>query len=144
MAAAAIWSSPNTDPPSRELEVGGEDDRLCLVGLRHHLEEQPRALGVEGQEPQLVHDEEVRAPDPGELAVEPAVAVRPPEVHHQGRGGEEPRLAAYHAQRRGHMGLSGADVAHQDRVLLVLHERQGQQAVAPEPLRPRDDPQSYT
>ena len=38
-------------PPSRELEVGGEDDRLRLAGLRHHLEEQPRALGVEGQGP---------------------------------------------------------------------------------------------
>ena len=47
---------PEHGPPSRELEVGGEDDRLRLAGLRHHLEEQPRALGVEGQEPQLVHD----------------------------------------------------------------------------------------
>jgi hypothetical protein len=37
ITAAAIWSSPKTAPPARELEVGREHHRLPLVGLRHDL-----------------------------------------------------------------------------------------------------------
>ena len=37
--------------PSRELQVGGEGHRLRLVGLRHHLEERPRALASRGGNP---------------------------------------------------------------------------------------------
>lgn len=49
--------------PPRELEVGGEDDGLALICLRDHLEQQPRPVGVERQEPQLVYDQELRLPD---------------------------------------------------------------------------------
>jgi len=41
--------------------VGGQDDRAVLVALRHDLEEQGSALGLEGQEADLVDDQEPRS-----------------------------------------------------------------------------------
>ena len=38
------------------------------------------------------------------------------------------------AQGRGHVGLAGADVAHEDQVLAPVEERQGQQALAVDAL----------
>lgn len=126
--------------PPRELEVGGEHDRLRLVGRRHHLEQQPRAVCVEGKEPQLVDDEQLRPPDLGELPVEPAFVAGAPEAHHQRRCREEarldPRLAARRAQGRGRVRLAGAHVAHGHEVLPAPQEGQGQQVVAAEPVGP--------
>lgn len=81
-------------PPPRELEAGREDDGLGPAGLGDHLEERPRAVGVEREEPQLVDER---------------------------GGGEEARgarrLARQHAERLGHVRLAGPDVAHEHEVL---------------------------
>lgn len=128
--------------PPRELEVGGEGNRLRLVSLRDCLEEQVRSLGIEGRKAQLAYDQEARAPNLRELAVEPAAVVCSSKAHHQRRGGEEPgldlRLAAHNAGGTGHVGLAASDVSHQNQVFFAVHERQGQEAVASRLLRPRD------
>ena len=96
--------------PPRELEVGGEDDGLALICLRDHLEQQPRPVGVERQESQLVYDQELRLPDLGKLPVEPAIVARTPDVHHERGGREEARrpglLAAERAERLRHVRLA--------------------------------------
>jgi hypothetical protein len=48
--------------------VGGEDDRAVFVTTRHDLEEQRRAFGLEGQEADLVDDEEARPAEAREAA----------------------------------------------------------------------------
>lgn len=127
--------------PAGEAQVRREDHRLGLVGLADHLEEQARAVGVQGQEPELVDHEQAGPADLGELPVEPAVVAGAPQPHDERGGGEEARLdlplAAFGAQRRGHVGLARPDVAHEHQVLAPVHERQGQQVLAPEALRPR-------
>ena len=127
--------------PPRELEVRGENDGLPLVCLRDHLEQQPRPVGVERKEPQLVYDQEVRLPDLGELPVEPAVVARPPDVHHERGGREEARrpglLAGERAERLRHVRLARADVTHEHQVLVVAEEGEREQVVPAEPLGPR-------
>ena len=101
--------------PATELQVGGDRDRLPLVGVREHLEQKPGPVGVERQEPQLVDHEQPRAPQLGRLPVEPVLVAGPAQAHHQRRGREEAGLqapfAGQRAQRRRHVGLAGAHVA---------------------------------
>lgn len=67
-------------PPAAELKVGRDHHRLPLVGVGEDLEQQPGAVGVQRQEPQLVDDQQPGPDDlrglcPSECAMPP----RPPE-----------------------------------------------------------------
>ena len=75
ITAAAIWSSPNTDPPPAELQVRGDHHRLRLVGGGEDLEEQPRPVRVEREKPELVYDEQASLADERGLPVEPPVVI---------------------------------------------------------------------
>lgn len=73
---------PEHRAPPAELQVRCDDHRLPLVGGGEHLEEQPRAVGVQRQEAELVDDEQPRAADERGLPVEaPLVAGAPQEPH---------------------------------------------------------------
>lgn len=133
---------PEHRAPPAELQVRCCDHRLPLVGVGEHLEEQPRAIGVQRQEAELVDDERPRAADERGLAVEAPFVAGAPQPHDERRRGEEaglqPPLARRHAQRRGHVRLAGADVPHRHEVLAALEEPQRGQVLAPESLGPRD------
>lgn len=126
--------------PAAELEVGRDHHRLPLVGLRDHLEQQPRPVGVQRREAELVEHQQPRPTQLLELPVEPALVAGAPQAHDEGGGGEEarglPGLAGERAQRRGHVRLAGAHVAHRDQVLAGAEERQRQQPLPAEALRP--------
>ena len=133
---------PEHRAPPAELQVRCCDHRLPLVGVGEHLEEQPRAIGVQRQEAELVDDERPRAADERGLAVEAPFVAGAPQPHDERRRGEEaglqPPLSRRHAQRRGHVRLAGADVPHRHEVLAALEEPQRGQVLAPESLGPRD------
>ena len=97
-------------PPPAELEVRSDRNGLPLVGVGEHLEEQPRPVRIEREEPQLVDHEQSGPPDERGPPVEPSVVANTPKPHHQRGGGEEarlePPLAGQGAQRRGHMGAA--------------------------------------
>ena len=139
--AAAIWSSPNTDPPPAELQVRGDHHRLRLVGIGEDLEEQPRPVRVEREKPELVDDEQASPADERGLPAGPPVIVGAPQAHHErGRREEarlEPPLARQRAEGRRHVRLAGADVAHEHEVLPALGEVEREQRLAAHPLRPR-------
>ncbi len=78
--------------PPAELQVRGDDHRLPLVGVGEHLEEQPRAVGVQRQEAELVDDEQPRAADERGLAVEAPLVAGAPQPHDERRRGEEAGL----------------------------------------------------
>lgn len=61
---------PEDGAPARELEVRGDHEGLPLVALGYDLEEQPRPVGVEGEEAELVYPQDVGLRELGELAVE--------------------------------------------------------------------------
>ena len=126
ITAAAIWSSPNTDPPPAELQVRGDEHRLPLVCVGEDLEEQPRPVRVEREKPELVDDEQAGLADERGLPVEPPVVAGAPQAHHErGRHEEarlEPPLARQRAEGRRHVRLAGADVAHEHEVLPALDE----------------------
>ena len=94
--AAASLSSPRTVPhlPPPELDVGRDDETPPLAAVRHHLEQQPRA-------------------------VELALGARPLELHHQARRRVEPHRAIHrdgpYAHRRREVGLAppGPAVEHE-------------------------------
>lgn len=126
--------------PQRELDVGRDHERLALVGLGHHLEEQLRPVRVEREDPQLVYDQHVRFEQTVELAVEPVLRFRAAQPCDKGGRGEEPRgthrLAAQRAQRLRHVGLARPSVAHEHEVLAPVQERQRQQRFPAKPVRP--------
>ena len=128
---------PEDRAPPGELEVGREHDRLRLVGLGDHLEEQPRPVGVEREEAQLVYDQELGPAELGELAVEPSVVAGAAQAHHERGGREEPGgpcpLAGERAERLRHVRLARADVAHEHEVLATVQEREREQVVLPKP-----------
>jgi len=63
MTAAAIWPSLKTGSPPAELEVRRDHHRLGLVGVGEDPEDQPSAVGVQRQGPELVDDGRAGAAD---------------------------------------------------------------------------------
>ena len=128
--------------PPADLQVRGDGHRLPLVGVGEHLEERPRAVGVQRREAEFVDDEQPRAADERGLPVGAPLVAGAPEAHDERRRGEEsglhPPLARHHARRRGHVRLAGAGVPHRHEVLAALEEPERCQVLAPEPLVPRD------
>ena len=80
--------------PPAELEVRRDHHRLGLVGVGEDLEDQPGAVGVQRQEPELVDDEQAGAADLRGLPVEPALVAGPPQPRDEGGGREEARRDA--------------------------------------------------
>ena len=127
--------------PPAELQVRRDQHRLALVGVGEDLEHQPRALGVERQESEFVDDEKPRPAYLRGLPVQPSLLPCAPQPRDERGRREEPRLdpplACERAERRGHVGLPGPDIAHQDQVLAGIEECEREQGVPVEPLGPR-------
>lgn len=104
--------------PPAELQVRRDQHRLALVGVGEDLEHQPRALGVERRESEFVDDEKPRPAYLRGLPVQPSLLPFAPQPRDERGRREEPRLdpplACERAERRGHVGLPGPDIAHQD------------------------------
>ena len=132
---------PEHRPPPAELQIRGDHHRLSLVCVGEDLEEQPRPVRVEREEPELVDDEQAGLADKRGLPVEPPVVAGAPQAHHErGRREEarlEPPLARQRAEGRRHVRLAGADVAHEHEVLPAPDEVEREQRLAPHALRPR-------
>ena len=75
-----------------ELEVRRDHDRLPFIRVGEHLEEQPRPVGIEGQEAELVDHEKSGPPDERGLAIEPPVVAGAAQAHDEGGCREEARL----------------------------------------------------
>lgn len=112
--------------PPAELQVRRDQHRLALVGVGEDLEHQPRALGIERQESEFVDDEKPRPAYLRGLPVQPSLLPCAPQPRDERGRREEPRLdpplACERAERRGHVGLPGPDIAHQDQVLAGIKE----------------------
>lgn len=132
---------PEHRPPPAELQIRGDHHRLSLVCVGEDLEEQPRPVRVEREEPELVDDEQAGLADKRGLPVEPPVVAGAPQAHHErGRREEarlEPPLARQRAEGRRHVRLAGADVTHEHEVLPAPDEVEREQRLAPHALRPR-------
>lgn len=133
---------PEDRSPAGELQVRRDHHRLALVGVGEDLEHEPRPVGIERQEAQLVDDEQGRAADLRGLAVEPSLVAGAAKAHHERGGGEEAGLqapvAGQLAQGARHVGLARADVAHEREVLPALEERERKQVLPAEAVGPRD------
>lgn len=126
--------------PPRGPGAGRESDRLRLVGLRDHLEEQPRAVDAGRQEARPVHGQKIGPADLGELAAGPCVVAGTPGPRHQRRRGEETGgtgvLAAKGARGLCHMGPASTDAPHRHQVLVVAQKGEGDEVVPVEPPGP--------
>ena len=109
--------------PLVEGEVGGDQDGAPLAALAEDIEEQFRPGGGQGDETQLVDDEQAQA---GKLPLQVEQPSFIPGLHQlvdQGGGGESHRhspLAGGQAQSQGDVGLAGAAGADGDDVLPPL------------------------
>lgn len=106
--------------------VRRDDGRRALVSPGDQPEEQVAALRVEGQEADLVDDEEPVSAEILEPLLEAVLHPRPLELEHQVRAGDEvrrhPLLRRRDPDRRGQVGLPDAGRADEDDVLGLLEE----------------------
>ena len=85
---------PEDVPPVGEALVGGEDDRPPFIPSTDELEEQVRPLPIDGQIPNLIHDEQARDRVELELLLQPILGEGLTKGgHHRSRRGEEDPVA---------------------------------------------------
>ena len=88
-------------------------------------------LGVEGEVPDLVEDDQWRSFKLAQVSLQTLIMAAGCKPHHRlGRRGEEDSVAgqaSLHSQRNRQMGLAGAGRPKEDHVLPALHEGQGRQ-----------------
>lgn len=141
ITAAAIRSSPNTDPHllSSGFVVIAADRFSWASAKARKSGLAPSASGGRNPSSSMTSRRALPmgAAHPAGL---PVVAGAPHAHHERGRREEarlEPPLARQRAEGRRHVRLAGADVTHEHEVLPALDEAEREQRLAPHALRPR-------
>jgi hypothetical protein len=103
--------------PVAELEIGGDDESQARVQAGAELEQQLRPVGREGDEAQLIQDDELVSARLGDEALDLVLILSRQQVVDQGGGVVEADAMALttstHGQRRGDVCFSNARLADQ-------------------------------
>lgn len=128
--------------PSGELDVGGEDERDPLVAHRHHPEQKPCPVGIGGEVPPLVQDDEAAPAEPPERVLCRPLLIRTPQLAYRLRRRPERDFSALAAggQPQGYrgMGLAIARSSEEHQVLVGVDEGKREHVVPREAAGKRD------